>query len=74
MFCVCIYIYITFVGGGSGFVGRYMQKCFRRKGYNVKIISRSPQKDALTWVRQKVASTCRIDANCDEVIKCAALT
>jgi len=46
-----VVMYHTFVGGGSGFVGRYMQKCFRRKGYNVKLISRNPQKDALTWVR-----------------------
>jgi len=57
-----------FVGGGSGFIGRYMQKCFRRKGYNVKIISRSPQKDALTWVRQNVASSSSIFTTCDEVL------
>ena len=51
------------IGGGSGFVGRYVQKCFRRKGYNVKIISRNPQKDALTWVRQEVASNSWIYTN-----------
>jgi len=39
-----------FVGGGTGFVGRHLQKCLRKKGYNVKLISRNPQKDALTWV------------------------
>jgi len=41
----------AFAGGGSGFVGRYLQKCLRKKGYHVKIISRNPLKDALTWVR-----------------------
>jgi len=44
---------VHFVGGGSGFVGRHVQKCLRRKGYSVKIVSRHPQKDDLTWVRLK---------------------
>jgi len=41
---------VTFVGGGTGFVGRNLQKCLRKKGHTVKLISRNPQKNALTWV------------------------
>jgi len=38
------------VGGGSGFIGRHLQKCLRKKGYNVKLVSRHPHSDRLTWV------------------------
>ena len=55
-----VFLSLTFAGGGSGFVGRHLQKCLRKKGYNVKIISRHPQKDALTWVSLPKCFSCQL--------------
>jgi len=44
-----------YIGGGSGFIGRHLQKCLRKKGYNVKIITRGSQKGALTWASVELA-------------------
>jgi len=54
---VTCYVTCALLGGGNGFVGRYLQKCLRKKGYNVKIISRNPQKDALNWVCLQLSAT-----------------
>lgn len=44
--------YITckiIIGGGSGFVGKHLSKLLQNKGYGVKIISRMPGPQRMSW-------------------------
>ena len=38
------------LGGGSGFIGRHLQKLLRSKGYKITLVSRTPGENAITWV------------------------
>ena len=71
-YVTCVFLSLTFAGGGSGFVGRHLQKCLRKKGYNVKIISRHPQKDGLTWVSLPESATLSYDEVLWTVDRCLA--
>jgi NAD dependent epimerase/dehydratase family enzyme len=39
------------LAGGTGFIGNYLSDYYKRKGYNVKIISR--QSHAISWQDQQ---------------------
>jgi uncharacterized protein (TIGR01777 family) len=41
------------IGGGSGFVGRFLKRYLERQGFKVLILSRSVQRGDLTWQQLK---------------------
>ena len=53
------------LGGGTGFIGKYLSKALVDRGHSVVIISRTPKLKALTW---KQLETQRSLPDCDAVV------
>lgn len=60
-----------FVGGGTGFIGRHLEKELLRRGHTVQIISRTPGKNRITWdelEKEASATTNDVLADCDALV------